>query len=90
LLLLVQYVRLQPPPPPPTTHTHTHTAGLHAPPSQPPLPRPPSFAAHCYCNSTFPHGRIPADPSDPPGTPPKRRGRPIAHLCRRGYVSRPC
>ncbi|KAL4419203.1 hypothetical protein ABPG77_000597 [Micractinium sp. CCAP 211/92] len=38
----------------------------------------------CYCNSTFPHGRVPADPQLPPGTPPQRVGRPIAHFCRRG------
>lgn len=39
--------------------------------------------AHCYCNATFAHGRIPADPHEPPGTPPKRYGRPMGHTCRR-------
>ncbi|PSC76174.1 exostosin-like glycosyltransferase [Micractinium conductrix] len=42
----------------------------------------------CYCNSTFAHGRIPADPLHPPGTPPQRRGRPIFHFCRRSEPSR--
>ncbi|KAI3432296.1 hypothetical protein D9Q98_003856 [Chlorella vulgaris] len=41
--------------------------------------------AHCYCNSTYPHGRIPADPEKPPGAPPIRKGRPISHQCRRGF-----
>lgn len=47
------------------------------------LPRLAPGAAACYCNSTFKHGRIPAEPHMPPGTPPTRRGRPIAHMCRR-------
>ncbi|PSC68519.1 exostosin-like glycosyltransferase [Micractinium conductrix] len=47
--------------------------------------------AHCYCNSTFPHGRIPAAITDPPGTRPLRQGRPVPHLCRRnkGYDGQP-
>ena len=64
----------------------------------PPQTRPPTApAGMCYCNSTFAHGRVPADPHAPPGTPPQRTGRPIAHFCRRGKVgcalragSRPC
>lgn len=40
-------------------------------------------AAACFCNSTYAHGRVPADPRALPGTPPLRRGRPLGHLCRR-------
>ena len=40
--------------------------------------------AGCFCNSTFAHGRIPADPEAPPGTPPRRRGRPIPFFCQPG------
>ena len=62
-------------------HTHQRSNCL---PSRPPSPSP----GACYCNSTFAHGRIPADPLHPPGTPPQRRGRPIFHFCRRSEPSR--
>ncbi|KAL4427652.1 hypothetical protein ABPG75_001741 [Micractinium tetrahymenae] len=39
--------------------------------------------ARCYCNSTFAHGRIPPEPSAPPGMPPQRHGRLLPHNCRR-------
>ena len=35
----------------------------------------------CFCNSTSTYGRIPADPLQPPNTPPQRRGRPLGHDC---------
>ncbi|PSC76758.1 exostosin-like glycosyltransferase [Micractinium conductrix] len=35
----------------------------------------------CFCGPDTPFGRIPPNPLDPPGTPPIRRGRPMAQHC---------
>jgi hypothetical protein len=35
----------------------------------------------CYCNSTSKYGRIPADITDPPTTPPRQVGRPLGENC---------
>ncbi|KAL4438037.1 hypothetical protein ABPG77_004258 [Micractinium sp. CCAP 211/92] len=35
----------------------------------------------CFCNSTMEYGRVPPDPSLPPGTPLVKRGRPMSQHC---------
>ena len=38
--------------------------------------------AHCYCDTNSTHGRMPAPPGSPPGTPPIKHGRSISEPCK--------
>jgi hypothetical protein len=40
----------------------------------------------CYCDGPV-FGRIPAAPGSPPGTPPRRVGRPLPEYCQPSAVS---
>ncbi|KAG7674943.1 hypothetical protein Ndes2526A_g07692 [Nannochloris sp. 'desiccata'] len=39
----------------------------------------------CYCNSTSKYGRIPAEVTDPPKTPPRQVGRPLGESCQLNF-----
>ena len=85
-----------PPPPPLAPHmtrgsAAAHPAHLHSPccccpPSTPPPTVPPPCCrlqdkGLCYCPSNTTQGRVPAGVGEPPGSPPRRRGRPMGEAC---------